>query len=100
MIFGIDPVRSIALKTVNARETLPPASTTPVVEKSSNQPIRSGVYGRLNDRIGVDPFAASVISGKAPRTLPTDFEPPPKLMLRRFVSSAAEATGGKVCSRS
>src|SRR4051794_39954947 len=99
MIDGTLLVVSSALKKSATRTMPPPASTTPVAEKSSNQPISSGVYGRPKPMIGAESFSALVIVGKAPSTLPTDFGPAPKSGLRFFLSSAADATGGKVSSR-
>ena len=50
--------------------------------------------------IGALSLSAWAVSGKAPRTVPTLIGPVPKSMLRCFVSSAADLSGGNVCCRS
>ena len=77
------------------RAYAPSASNPPpVVEKSSNQPRKSVVYGRSRLIVGPALSNASAVSGSAPRVSPTLKRLPPGAYVRSFVSVAMSWSGG------
>ena len=55
------------------------------------------MYGRPNAITGDESLNPWIDAGNAPCTVPTSCGPPPKSILRSFVSSASDASGAKVC---